>query len=68
VANYAELKPPAVTAGAAVAQGQVIGQISGTEQLHLEQYAPGTADWTRGWYGERPTNLMDPTQLILDLM
>ncbi len=67
VANYAELKPPAFSAGAAVKQGQVIGAISGTVQLHFEKYTAGTRDWTRGWHGDRPANLLDPTQMMLEL-
>ena len=67
VANYAELKPPSVGVGAAVKQGQVIGSVSGTLQLHFEKYEPGTKDWTHGWYGTRPANLLDPTQMMLDL-
>jgi PASTA domain/Peptidase family M23 len=67
VANYAELKPPGLGVGSAVKQGQVIGAISGTDQLHLEMYDPGTRDWTSGWYGTRPSNLRDPTQTMIDL-
>jgi len=68
VANYAELQPPAVKVGSVVKQGEVIGTVSGTEQLHFEQYAAGTKDWTRGWYGTRPSNLLDPTEMILKLI
>ena len=67
VANYAEVKPPAFSAGAAVKQGQVIGAVSGTRQLHFEKYTAGTREWTRGWYGDRPANLLDPTQMMLEL-
>jgi murein DD-endopeptidase MepM/ murein hydrolase activator NlpD len=56
-----------VAVGARVARNQQIGQISGTVQLHFEQYAPGTTDWTRGWYGARPSNLLDPTALMCDI-
>jgi murein DD-endopeptidase MepM/ murein hydrolase activator NlpD len=64
VANYAELRPPSVAVGARVARNQQIGLVSGTVQLHFEQYAPGTTDWTRGWYGDRPGNLLDPTAMM----
>ena len=67
VANYAELTPPAFSAGAAVKQGQVIGAVSGTRQLHFEKYSAGTREWTRGWYGDRPANLLDPTQMMLEV-
>ena len=67
VANYAELKPPAVGVGTAVGQGQLIGALSGTRQLHFEKYAAGTRDWTGGWYGAQPPNLLDPTQMMLEL-
>lgn len=67
VINYAELRPPAVAVGNRVARNQVIGAISGTVQLHLEQYAPGTTNWCGGWYGDKPANLVDPTGLMLQL-
>jgi murein DD-endopeptidase MepM/ murein hydrolase activator NlpD len=67
VANYAELQSPSVAVGNAVKQGQVIGAVSGTEQLHFEMYDPGSGDWTGGWYGTRPANLRDPTQTMIDL-
>ncbi|MEM3401623.1 MAG: NlpC/P60 family protein [Candidatus Hadarchaeales archaeon] len=52
--------------GSEVAKGQVIGYISGTQQLHFEQYASGTVDWVR-WYGDKPHNLLDPTALLKSL-
>ena|GEM_PF-1134273 len=68
VANYGEVRPPEgwVQPGAAVSRGQVIGYVSGTVQLHLEMYAPGTTSWGQ-WYGPQPSNLLDPTQAILKL-
>jgi murein DD-endopeptidase MepM/ murein hydrolase activator NlpD len=68
VANYAELWPLDgwVQPGAAVSRGQVIGFVSGTEQLHFEMYAPGTTSWL-WWYGPQPSNLIDPTDMILRL-
>lgn len=65
--NYAELKPPKVKVGDYLDQGQLIGYISGTKQLHFELYSPGTSDWISGWYGSRPANLMDPTEMMLGL-
>lgn len=61
VVNYAEVREPSLSVGQRVARNQVIGAVSGTVQLHLEQYTPGTTTWTSGWYGERPSNLLDPT-------
>ncbi len=65
VANYAELRAPSVRPGQTVRQGQAIGQISGTLQLHFEQYSAGTTDWVHGWYGSKPANLADPTGMML---
>ena len=65
--NYAELKRPTLHSGMAVRQGQPLGRISGTRQLHLELYRGGTESWTRGWYGQQPDNLLDPTSLMLEL-
>ncbi len=64
VINYAEVRKPSLSVGSRVARNQVIGVVSGTVQLHLEQYAPGTTTWTGGWYGERPSNLLDPTGVM----
>ena len=66
VANYAELRPPALQPGDTVAKGDLIGQISGTEQLHFEMYNAGTTTWIP-WYGDKPANLIDPTGTMLDL-
>lgn len=65
--NYAELKRPGLHPGTEVKQGQPLGQISGTRQLHLEMYAGGAKTWTSGWYGAKPGNLLDPTSLLLQL-
>ncbi|MBU4174199.1 MAG: PASTA domain-containing protein, partial [Actinobacteria bacterium] len=65
VANYAELKPPSIKAGDTVKQGDLLGYISGTEQIHFEMYTPGTTDWISGWYGEKPANLLDATEMML---
>lgn len=67
VVNYAEVREPSLGVGDRVGRNQVIGQVSGTVQLHLEQYAAGTTTWTSGWYGERPSNLLDPTGLMHQL-
>jgi murein DD-endopeptidase MepM/ murein hydrolase activator NlpD len=66
VANYAELGRPDVTVSSRLIKGQIIGSVSGTSQLHLEIYTAGTKDWTRGWYGQRPANLLDPTAMVLE--
>jgi murein DD-endopeptidase MepM/ murein hydrolase activator NlpD len=63
VANYTELKKPSLVAGATVKQGETIGVVSGTDQLHFEIYAPGTSDQSR-WYGKLPPNLIDPTDIM----
>jgi hypothetical protein len=67
VANYAELKKPEVTVAHVIEQGQTIGRISGTGQLHLELYAAGTIDWVR-WLGDRPRNLLDPTPVMMGVL
>lgn len=66
VANYAELRPPALRPGDTVSPGEIIGHLSGTEQLHFEMYTPGTTSWAP-WYGEKPANLIDPTGTMLEL-
>ena len=66
VANYAEVRPPALVAGSTLNMGDLVGYISGTRQLHFEMYTPGTTDWL-WWYGEQPENLLDPTQMMLKL-
>jgi murein DD-endopeptidase MepM/ murein hydrolase activator NlpD len=67
VANYAELKKPDIKVAHVIEQGQTIGRISGTGQLHLELYAAGTNDWLR-WYGDRPLNLLDPTPVVMGVL
>lgn len=66
VANYAELKQPGVERGDWIERGSMVGQISGTAQLHFEMYTPGTTSWAP-WYGAQPANLLDPTGMMLDL-
>ena len=66
VANYAELQPVGLSPGDTVARGQEIGKVSGTRQLHFEQYTPGTTSWT-SWRGEKPANLLDPTGFLTGL-
>lgn len=66
VVNYAELQKPGLKISEKIRQGQVIGAISGTRQLHLELYAKGTKKWLK-WYGKQPSNLIDPTQLMTQL-
>lgn len=63
VANYAELKKPALAAGAIVKRKQIIGFVSGTQQLHFELYKPGTGHWT-SWRGKMPPCLIDPTDMM----
>lgn len=65
VANYAELQPPTIKAGDGVKQGDLLGYIGGTRQLHFEKYTPGTTDWISGWYGKKPVNLLDATGMML---
>jgi murein DD-endopeptidase MepM/ murein hydrolase activator NlpD len=64
VVNYAELKKPALAAGAVVKRNQAIGIVSGTKQLHFELYSPGTENWL-SWHNGKPQNLMDPTDMMI---
>ena len=74
VACYSEIRGQPNVKGSAlafgvgntVAKGQVLGYISGTKQLHFEMYSANTPD-RFNWYGEQPANLLDPTELMLDL-
>jgi len=68
VAFYGELQSPAaLSVGQTVKTGKQIGAVSGTIQLHFEMYTPGTR--ARGnWYGSQPSNLLDPTAKMLDLL
>lgn len=66
VANYAELMKPDVEVARGISQGQVLGRIGGTKQLHFELYAKGTTAWSQ-WRGKRPENLLDPTGILLTL-
>jgi murein DD-endopeptidase MepM/ murein hydrolase activator NlpD len=63
VANYAELTKPTLVTGAAVKKEQIIGFLSGTQQLHFGLHPPGTTDWL-SWYGKIPPNLIDPTDIM----
>lgn len=64
-ANYAELKKPPLSPGAIIKQGQIIGVVSGTNQLHFELYKPGTKNWF-SWYGSGvPPGLIDPTGMMI---
>lgn len=66
VVNYAELEKPGLDVSAVIRQGEIIGRISGTQQLHFELYAKGTTDWAP-WRGKKPSNLIDPTEILLKL-
>jgi murein DD-endopeptidase MepM/ murein hydrolase activator NlpD len=63
VANYAELIKPTLMTGAVVMKEQIIGFLSGTEQLHFGLYKPGTTKWLK-WYGKIPQRLLDPTDMM----
>lgn len=64
-ANYAELKKPPISPGAIIKQKQIIGVVSGTNQLHFELYKPGTKNWF-SWYGSVvPPGLIDPTDMMI---
>lgn len=67
VTNYAELKKPPIRVGQRIGQGDSIGSISGTGQLHLELYEAGTSDSVR-WCGERPRHLLDPTSVMMGVL
>jgi murein DD-endopeptidase MepM/ murein hydrolase activator NlpD len=65
VANYAELKKPSLSPGSMIKQKQIIGVLSGTRQLHVELYMPGTKNWS-SWIGSKmPANLIDPTDMMI---
>lgn len=66
VINYGEIRPVR-KAGEKVCQGDLLGNVSGTAQLHLEMYSAGTKNWIGGWYGARPQSLLDPTEMMLKL-
>jgi murein DD-endopeptidase MepM/ murein hydrolase activator NlpD len=67
VVNYAELKKPGVKVSSVIRQGQVLGRVSGTRQLHFELYAKGTGEWLR-WHDTQPESLIDPTEIMLELL
>ena len=67
VANYAEFEKPGYKVSTVIKQGEIIGRISGTQQLHFELYAKGTKDWLR-WHGTQPENLIDPTEIMIKLL
>jgi murein DD-endopeptidase MepM/ murein hydrolase activator NlpD len=67
VANYAELQKPSLLPGTIIKQKQVIGLVSGTNQLHFELYKAGTTNWI-SWYGPLPQNLVDPTDMMTKAM
>ena len=61
VGFYGELTGPSwLSVGQVVRGGQQIGTVSGTSQLHFEEYAPGTTA-RHDWYGEQAADLKDPT-------
>ncbi len=65
VVNYAELKKPLLSPDVIIKQKQVIGVVSGTSQLHIEFYTPGTKNWLF-WFGSKmPPNLIDPTDMLM---
>lgn len=67
VGFYGELTGPAwLSVGQAVKSGQQVGTVSGTAQLHFEEYSPGTKA-RHDWYGEQAADLVDPTDRMLML-
>jgi len=67
VAFYGEMtSPAALSVGQTVKRGQQIGTVSGTVQLHFEEYTPGTKA-RHDWYGAQAADLKDPTDLMLGL-
>lgn len=67
VAFYGEMtSPPPLSVGQAVKQSEVIGTVSGTVQLHFEEYTASTTA-RENWYGSQPANLLDPTDMMLKL-
>jgi murein DD-endopeptidase MepM/ murein hydrolase activator NlpD len=68
VANYAELKKPSLSPGAIIKQKQVIGVVSGTSQLHIEFYTPGTKNWLFWFSSKMPPNLIDPTDMMMRIV
>jgi spore germination cell wall hydrolase CwlJ-like protein len=69
VINYGEVKAGApVRVGARVAAGQKIGVVSSTRMIHFETYTRGTEANSRWLQGKaRPSNLLNPTRLLLEL-
>jgi murein DD-endopeptidase MepM/ murein hydrolase activator NlpD len=73
VINYGEVAPNSNTTfgwkrGDNVAAGQRIARVGATRMLHFETYVPGTKQnhkWMIG--GPRPSELLNPTQLLLTL-
>ncbi|MBU1944641.1 MAG: M23 family metallopeptidase, partial [Actinobacteria bacterium] len=65
VVNYGEVYPPSLAVGDRLEKGDLVGLVSGTAQLHMELYTPGSTDWLL-WYGPQPANLLDPTALMLE--
>ncbi len=73
VINYGENSgmAPGLSVGSTVKAGQIIARVgrlnTGSSMLHFEMYTPGTTD-NAHWYSTRPSNLMDPTDFINNLM
>jgi murein DD-endopeptidase MepM/ murein hydrolase activator NlpD len=73
VANYGEVQSDSLAAlglkiGDDVAAGRPIARVSGTRMIHFETYVTGTREnkrWPLG--GKAPAQLLNPTQLLLDL-
>ncbi len=73
VANYGEVRETslrdfALAIGGGVRAGAAIATVSDTAQLHFETYIPATTrnvSWRHG--AERPSRVLDPTQLLLEL-
>lgn len=64
VANYAELTKPELVTGEVVKKEQIIGYLSGTEQLHFGLYKPKMAKWSK-WFGKKiPKGLLNPTNMM----
>ena len=73
VINYGEIGSVAsgLSIGSHVSAGQIIayvGQLnSGSSMLHMEMYTPGTTQ-NSAWYGSQPSNLLDPTSFVTNLL
>ncbi len=74
VINYGEIArmAPGISVGSQVAAGQIIAYVgllgSGQSMLHMEMYTSGTTHNSAWWDSMRPSNLLDPTNFVTELL